>query len=56
MAKFLVFITTNEEWDYRYAVEAKDLEEAKAKIEQEVIAPNICQRRDRIITSMVEKK
>jgi len=55
MKTFKFFVVTNEEWEYHYEIKAGDLEEAKARLEQETVKPTKSHRRDVSIVRMDEK-
>ena len=54
MPTFRLTVTTQEDWEHHYEVEAEDLEEAKAMVEQETIKPDVSNRNDIMITGIME--
>jgi len=52
---FKLSVTTREEWERRYEVNAENIDEAKAKVEQEVIWPVGSTRESIMIISITEK-
>lgn len=55
MPTFNLLVTTKEEWEHHYEVEAEDLDEAKAKVEQEIIEPVESHRDEFEITGIMEE-
>jgi len=54
MTTFKLIVSTKEEWEYYYEMEAKNLEEAKAMAEQRIIEPTKSEIEDIIITGIRE--
>jgi len=55
MKTFKMIVTSNEEWERHYEVEAEDLEEAKARVEQETTEPIESHRQEIMITGIEEE-
>lgn len=54
MKTFKLTVYSNEEWERHYEVEAEDLEEAKAMVEQETTEPVESHRQEIMITGIEE--
>lgn len=54
MPIFKLTVSTKEEWERHYEIEAEDLEEAKAMVEQETTEPVESHREDIMITGIME--
>jgi len=54
MPTFKLIVTTMEEWEHHYEIEAEDLETAKEMVQEESLSPDESHRNEINITGIIE--